>query len=71
MTSREDEVRAAWDGNAAAWADRVRAGRDLYREVFNAPAFLAFLPPLEGRAVIDLGCGEGASSRLLARAARG
>ena len=67
MTIGEAEVRAAWDRNAATWTDRVRARRDLYREVFNNPSFLAFLPPLAEREVVDLGCGEGTNTRALAR----
>ena len=62
----EAEVRQAWDRNAPIWTDRVRAGMDLYREVFNNPSFLAFLPDISGREVIDLGCGEGRNTRLLA-----
>jgi SAM-dependent methyltransferase len=62
----EAEVREAWDHNAPVWVDRVRAGADLYRELFNNPAFIAFLPDLRGRDVVDLGCGEGRNTRLLA-----
>ena len=67
MPIDEDEVREAWDRNALLWADRVRAGMDLYREVFNNPSFLAALPDFAGREVIDLGCGEGTNTRLIAR----
>ena len=67
MPIDEDEVRQAWDRNAPLWTDRVRAGMDLYRDVFNNPCFLAALPDLAGRDVIDLGCGEGTNTRLIAR----
>ena len=67
MTIDEAKVREAWDRNAPLWADRVRAGVDRYREVFNNPSFLEVLPDWAGREVIDLGCGEGANTRLLAR----
>lgn len=63
----ENKVREAWDRNADLWTDRVRAGMDLYREVFNNPSFLATLPDLSGQQVIDLGCGEGTNTRLMAR----
>lgn len=65
----EDLVAAAWDGNAATWAAHVRAGYDLYRELFTWPAFLELLPGdgLAGSAVVDLGCGEGENTRRLAR----
>lgn len=67
MAMDEDEVAAHWDANAATWAAHVRAGYDLYREVFTLPAFLAFIPDLRGLRVIDLGCGEGHNTRTLAR----
>jgi len=39
---------------------------DLYRELLNNPSFLAFLPDISGKEVIDLGCGEGRNTRLFA-----
>ncbi|MGN6086299.1 class I SAM-dependent methyltransferase [Trinickia sp.] len=67
MSIDEGQVRDAWDRNASLWAERVRSGVDLYRTVFNDPSFLAELPDLVGCEVIDLGCGEGATTRLIAR----
>ncbi len=67
MSIDETQVRDAWDRNATLWAERVRAGVDLYRAVFNDPCFLAELPNLAGCEVIDLGCGEGATTRNIAR----
>lgn len=66
MKDEERAVARAWDENAAAWTQQVRSGRDVMREQMNWPMFQAFLPDLAGRAVIDLGCGEGSSSRALA-----
>lgn len=62
----EADVAAAWNRNAETWADSVRAGFDLYREHYTFPAFLKFLPPIEGLEVIDLGCGEGTNTRRFA-----
>jgi SAM-dependent methyltransferase len=62
----EADVAAAWNRNAARWSDDVRAGHDLYRDVFTLPAFSAFMPNIAGRDAIDLGCGEGSNTRRLA-----
>jgi ubiquinone/menaquinone biosynthesis C-methylase UbiE len=67
MDITEREVSAAWDRNAPLWTERVRAGADLYREAFNNPCFLQFVPDFAGLDVIDLGCGEGTNTRLFAR----
>ena len=61
------EVAARWNGNADQWSRDVRAGLDVYRDRFTFPAFLNFLPSLEGLDVIDFGCGEGTNTRHFAR----
>ena len=64
----EQRVATAWDGNARIWTEDVRAGYDVYREVYTWPAFRAFLPAdIQGLEVLDLGCGEGENTRRLAR----
>src|SRR3712207_265529 len=63
----EEAVAAAWDRNAALWAEEVRSGFDLYRELYTLPAFLEFMPSIAGKRVIDLACGEGANTRRFAR----
>lgn len=55
-----------WNGNADAWTLLVRAGHDVYRDHLNTPAFLAALPPVRDLHGLDLGCGEGHHTRLLA-----
>jgi ubiquinone/menaquinone biosynthesis C-methylase UbiE len=45
----------------------ARAGYDVYRDQLNTPAFLDLLPDVTGLAGLDVGCGEGHSTRLLAR----
>ena len=62
----ESKVAGCWNANAARWADLVRQGQDMYREVFNNPAFFEFIGPQKGRRVLDAGCGEGYNTRLLA-----
>ena len=56
-----------WNGNAEAWSKLARAGYDIYRDHLNTPAFLAMLPPVTGLHGIDLGCGEGHNTRLVAQ----
>jgi ubiquinone/menaquinone biosynthesis C-methylase UbiE len=62
----EADVAAAWNRNAERWSEDVRAGYDLYRDVFTLPAFLACMPEIAGCDVIDLGCGEGSNTRRMA-----
>jgi SAM-dependent methyltransferase len=55
-----------WDENAGVWTELVRAGYDHYRDGLNTPAFLDMLPEVDGLAGLDVGCGEGHNTRLLA-----
>ena len=57
-----------WNENAEAWTAMSRAGYDIYRDCLNTPAFMAMLPDVAGLSGLDLGCGEGHNTRLLARA---
>ena len=60
------EVGRLWDGNAKAWTKLSRAGYDTYRDWLNTPAFLEMLPDVNGKHGLDIGCGEGHNTRLLA-----
>jgi ubiquinone/menaquinone biosynthesis C-methylase UbiE len=62
-----EEVGRFWNANADAWAKLSRAGYDVYRDYLNTPAFLAMLPEVEGLSGLDIGCGEGHNTRLLAQ----
>jgi len=60
-----NELRQAWEENAAAWIAWARApGHDSYWR-FHRDQFLQVVPPADGR-TLDLGCGEGRLSRDLA-----
>ncbi len=56
-----------WEENAEAWTRHARAGYDVYRDALNTPWFLNILPPVQGLAGLDIGCGEGSNTRELAR----
>src|SRR4030042_5773344 len=55
-----------WNANADAWTKLARAGYDVYRDYLNTPAFFALLPDVKGLSGLDIGCGEGHNTRLLA-----
>lgn len=61
------EVAKLWEESAETWTNGVRAGYDVYRDALNTPTFLAMLPPVAGSKGLDIGCGEGANTRHLAR----
>jgi len=61
------EVRKLWDGNADAWTLLARQGYDIYRDHMNTPWFLAMLPDVNGLRGLDIGCGEGNNTRLVAQ----
>lgn len=57
----------SWEGNAKAWTLLSRQGWDVYRDFINTPAFLELLPDVRGKTGLDVGCGEGHNTRLLAQ----
>jgi SAM-dependent methyltransferase len=61
------EVGRYWDQNAALWTRLARAGYDTYRDYLNTPAFFDILPHVSRLAGLDIGCGEGHNTRLLAK----
>ena len=64
-----DEIQAGefWNQNAETWTLLARAGYDVYRDHLNTPAFFQILPDVNGLQGIDIGCGEGYNTRLLAQ----
>src|SRR5437773_2362600 len=60
------EVGKMWDSNAEAWTRLARMGCDTSRDVVNTPCFLAMLPNVAGLRGLDVGCGEGNNTRLVA-----
>jgi len=62
----DGEAGRYWEQTAEAWTRLARQGYDVYRDLFNTPAFLDLLPDVAGHVGLDLGCGEGHNTRLLA-----
>jgi len=61
-----DDAGRHWNENAEVWTRLARAGYDVYRDLINTPAFFAMLPDVRGLGGLDIGCGEGHNTRLLA-----
>jgi ubiquinone/menaquinone biosynthesis C-methylase UbiE len=61
------EVGRFWNANADTWTKLSRAGFDVYRDYLNTPAFFDMLPDVNGLSGLDIGCGEGHNTRLLAQ----
>lgn len=62
----EMEVGHYWNRNAPVWINLVRQGYDVYRNYLNTPAFFDMMPDIKGLKGLDIGCGEGYNTRLLA-----
>lgn len=63
----DDEVAKYWNDNASTWTQLTSAGYDHYRDYLNTPTFLQLLPDIDGLHGIDIGCGDGHNTRLLAK----
>ena len=56
-----------WDVASEGWVDFVRTGKDYYRDSLNNPATFKLIGSVKGKNVLDLACGEGYNTRILAR----
>jgi SAM-dependent methyltransferase len=61
-----EEAGKYWNENAEVWTQLARRGYDVYRDYLNTPAFFQLLPDIHGLSGLDIGCGEGHNTRLLA-----
>lgn len=62
----DGDVRNEWNDASEAWADFVRTGKDFTRYGLNNPATFKLIGDVKGLAVLDLACGEGYNTRILA-----
>lgn len=64
----ESEDKKAWNEAAESWIRFVRSGKNYYSEYLNGPALKRMIRDVEGKKVLDMGCGEGHFSRFFAKA---
>lgn len=62
----EEELAQCWNNNATTWTKLVREGYDVLRDHLNTPCFFDMLPKVNNLSGLDIGCGEGHNTRLLA-----
>jgi 2-polyprenyl-3-methyl-5-hydroxy-6-metoxy-1,4-benzoquinol methylase len=60
--------RKQWNEGAESWVEFVRSGKNYYSEYLNGPALKRMIGDVEGKKVLDMGCGEGYCSRFFAKA---
>lgn len=64
---KKNSIQKQWNDGAEAWVDFVSTGKDYYRDELNNPAMFELLGDIHGKRILDLGCGEGYNSRIMAR----
>jgi ubiquinone/menaquinone biosynthesis C-methylase UbiE len=60
------DIKREWNAAAESWADFVRKGKDYYRDELNNPATFKLIGDVRGKRILDLACGEGYNTRILA-----
>jgi len=60
------DIKKEWDDAAESWAKFVRKGKDYHRDELNNPAIFELIGDVKGKQVLDLACGEGYNTRILA-----
>ncbi|MEI6629012.1 MAG: class I SAM-dependent methyltransferase [Alphaproteobacteria bacterium] len=55
--------KSCWEQNASHWSENLSL--DETRNLFGLPAFLNYVGNVQGKHILDVGCGEGAIARLL------
>ena len=64
---KKNRVAKEWNDASEVWVDFVRQGKDYFREELNNPGMLRLIGSVKGLEVLDIACGEGYNTRILAR----
>lgn len=56
-----------WDEAAESFSAFVREGKDYFRDALNNPPSFRLIGNVKGKRVLDLACGEGYNTRILAK----
>ena len=63
---KKNRIAEEWNDAAESWVDFVRQGKDYFREELNNPGMLRLIGKVKGLEVLDIACGEGYNTRILA-----
>ena len=64
---KERDVSSVWNAAAEDWTDFVRTRKDCWRNFANNPATFRLIGNVRRKIVLDMACGEGYNTRILAR----
>jgi 2-polyprenyl-3-methyl-5-hydroxy-6-metoxy-1,4-benzoquinol methylase len=64
---KERDVSQVWNEASEEWVDFVRTGKDYSRDFVNNPAAFRLIGNVRKKTVLDMACGEGYNTRILAR----
>jgi ubiquinone/menaquinone biosynthesis C-methylase UbiE len=64
---KKSDVKDVWNEASDSWSEFVREGKDIARDDMNNPTVFELLGDITGKRVLDLACGEGYNSRLMAK----
>jgi 2-polyprenyl-3-methyl-5-hydroxy-6-metoxy-1,4-benzoquinol methylase len=67
LVPTENRVAKEWDDAAESWVDFVRQGKDYFRDELNNPGMFQLIGNVKDHLVLDVACGEGYNTRILAR----
>ena len=63
---KKDRLMKEWDEAAESCVDFVRQGKDYFRDELNNPGMFYLIGNVKGLLILDIACGEGYNTRLLA-----